>query len=528
MNQLSKYQYSPVDKNLSNPISNYTTKNEGLFINLDKPEGKIYAVLNVISIIYFLIPLVWICFYRNWYIIKQRNFILTFIGGIATFISTFFNLITQIAKVPCAYTYYAATVFSFIMQICFISRALRLIFLYRLNVYKVTELSQDKFIHKSKNGQIIEPNIYYKSIYKMADKRIAQTLIPVLIFIYGTVCVVFHYVTSKKGGYCGFSPVNINEKVASSRTANNNSNTSSNVNSNYGKMKTMFMIPIFTGTTFVIINILIAIKFTFSDIRDDQKFGIKFDCFSNTIVSIIARTIYLYITIKRNKIINQGTEKDHQKFLKFNDITKDGLVFFIIIGFYIHATSIIIPLYKCIKARRMNRRYINEPTNTIEYIYIVLNSPSLVEELKVIAIQEFEVENVIFWENYCTLHKLVAHARKKQEIGDSSSGSRISHDHPYSQSSSDAESYDPNYPLLPKLVPYYNAFYHTFIDMDGPAAVNITGDCIRRINHDFTTYPVVGIFDEAKDEVVESMYFSIFPLLLQNNRKQLNEVYFNS
>jgi len=42
-------------------------------------------------------------------------------------------------------------------------------------------------------------------------------------------------------------------------------------------------------------------------------------------------------------------------------------------------------------------------------------------------------------------------------------------------------------------------FYYTisFIDIDGPAAVNITGSTVRRIYHDFYTYPTVGIFDEV-------------------------------
>jgi len=96
-----------------------------------------------------------------------------------------------------------------------------------------------------------------------------------------------------------------------------------------------------------------------------------------------------------------------------------------------------------------------------------LNSPNLVEELKAIAIQDFVVENVLFWENYCTLQKLVVRAKQKQDINaDSSSSShhqKINLQDIYSNNSGshDEESYDPNYPLMPQLVPYYNAFYHT-------------------------------------------------------------------
>ena len=95
----------------------------------------------------------------------------------------------------------------------------------------------------------------------------------------------------------------------------------------------------------------------------------------------------------------------------------------------------------------------------------VLNSPNLVEELKEIAIQEFVVENVLFWENYCILQKLVSRAKQRQDIIGESSGSHHQKtllQDIYSQNSShDDDSYDPNYPLLPQLVPYFNAFYHT-------------------------------------------------------------------
>jgi hypothetical protein len=36
------------------------------------------------------------------------------------------------------------------------------------------------------------------------------------------------------------------------------------------------------------------------------------------------------------------------------------------------------------------------------------------------------------------------------------------------------------------------------------------------------TYPTVSMFDEAKNEVVEMMYNSIFPILLKKNRKELH------
>jgi len=69
------------------------------------------------------------------------------------------------------------------------------------------------------------------------------------------------------------------------------------------------------------------------------------------------------------------------------------------------------------------------------------------------------------------LQKLVIRAKHKQNIGeiDSSSSNhfgKFSLQDIYTQSSGnshDEDSYDPNYPLLPQLVPYFNAFYHTYV-----------------------------------------------------------------
>jgi TRAP-type C4-dicarboxylate transport system permease small subunit len=541
MNQYSGF--NNMTNNMSGPPEKIGSlmNNEISYFHINGLEGIVYLCANVFCIFYYFIPLIWIFHYKHWYIIKQRNFILTFIGGIANFISTFSNLVTQILNIPCAVSYYCATVATAIMQLCFVNRAVRLIFLYKLNIFKVTELSQKKFIQKSQRNTIVEPNIYYKSIYKMVNKRIAYITTIILMLLSLIISIVFHVMTEKQNDYdfimCGMTPININKRISEGNHNNHygfNRRDNKDIKSVYellmGTPFSMFMLPIYFGIVFTIICIVIVIIFTITNIKDDQKFGIKFDCFSNAIVSAIAEIIYISFFFLKN----------NEEFLQHDNIitklfknTKEGILLFIIVGFYLHLTSVIIPLFKCIKAERLDKYYENEPTNTMQYFYKILNSPNLVEELKSIAIQEFVVENVLFWENYCILQKLVIRAKHKQNIGeiDSSSSNhfgKFSLQDIYTQSSGnshDEDSYDPNYPLLPQLVPYFNAFYHTFIDIDGPAAVNISGSTVRRIYHDFYTYPTVGIFDEAKDEVVESMYLSIFPILLQQNRKQLGDVY---
>jgi len=92
----------------------------------------------------------------------------------------------------------------------------------------------------------------------------------------------------------------------------------------------------------------------------------------------------------------------------------------------------------------------------------------------------------------------------------------------FSVSSMDEYSYDPNMPVPKEILSYYVSFYQTFIHSLGPASVNISGTTIKRIYNDFCSYPTVGIYDNAKNEVVEMMYSSLFPIFLRRNRKNIN------
>jgi len=171
----------------------------------------------------------------------------------------------------------------------------------------------------------------------------------------------------------------------------------------------------------------------------------------------------------------------------------------------------------------------------MQYFYKVLNSPPLVEELKSIAIKEFSVENVLFWENYQVLQKMVyryqIELKKAERYGDYRLISLYDFEGYYQQqvqsfsvSSMDDYSYDPYHPVPREILPYYIIFYQTFINSLSPSAVNISGATIKRIYNELSTYPTVGIFDNAKNEIVEMMYSSIYPILLRNNRKHHNTI----
>jgi len=521
----------------------------GIFIATKTKSGKMYIILNSFFLIYYLVPLFWILKYRNWYIFKQRNFLLTFIGLIANFISTMSNSLTPIMQMPCSFAYYSATIATSIMQLCYIFRAFRLILLYKLNIFKVTNLKQDKFIKKSKGNTLVEPNIYFKSMYKMVNKKIAYITIFTIEIIVVLVSVGAHIITRiKYGSVCGLRFVNINGRI-NGETYGMDYIKEKNIKSanevpedvsTFSMMHSMFIIPDILTVIFIIVCLCITIIFTFTKIKDNKRFGIKFDCFSTALISIFVGIIYFIFKYNNEKYLVAPEEvrsklglkemlTSHKMYLR----TKQGIILFVFVGLYIQLSSVIIPLIQCIYSEYMNKKYENEPLNEIEHFQKILRSPDMVEELKAVAVQEFCVENVLFWENYCLLHSLFEEIVKREnELGEGEDSANqlllqniINDSYTFSSSLQDSRSYTSDRPVSPQLLPYFNTFYYTFIDMDGPSPVNISSEVLSKINYEINTYPTAGIFDEAKDEVVELMFFTIFPIFLQDHRKQLGKLY---
>ncbi|OUM56489.1 hypothetical protein PIROE2DRAFT_65507 [Piromyces sp. E2] len=176
-------------------------------------------------------------------------------------------------------------------------------------------------------------------------------------------------------------------------------------------------------------------------------------------------------------------------------------------------------------------KYGLKPMNSLQYFYKVLNTPSLVNELRSIAIKEFAVENVLFWENYQILKKMIyryqIEYKRAKEMGDENLVGQYDFEgyyqniQNYTSSSEDNFSYDSTMLIPQEIMPYFLSFYHMFIDFNGPAVVNITSQTTKRIFNEICTYPTVGIFDVAAQEVVELMYYSLYPILLKQNEKHL-------
>jgi uncharacterized membrane protein len=296
--------------------------------------------------------------------------------------------------------------------------------------------------------------------------------------------------------------------------------------------------------------ILLVMFFFLCKVQDTSKYGVKFECIS-TIVLIVLITIcnfilnsqinssreyhgkYNSVLTEQNIKVNDVSHYPMRLFTKMYNYTKGGRVLFCIISTYMILSSITLPCIKCWKSKLEQNKYFQEPTSSIQYFYKVLNSPHLLEELKSIAIKEFSVENILFWENYQVLQKMVyryqVDLKKAEIIGNPRLVSQYDFEgyyqeqlQAYSVSSMDDYSYNPNMQVPREIMPYYINFYHTFIDSLSPASVNISGVSIKHIYSELCSYPTIGMFDNAKNEIVETMYSSIFPILLRQNRKHIN------
>lgn len=497
---------------------------------------KVYMIIFVIYTVIGVLSLICFCYLKNWYIIKQRGFGLTLLNGVFAFLSGFTSLMTQFVNIPCGFGLYLTNVINPFYNALFLSRSLRVVLLYHFNIFKVTAIKKR---NKKRREYYVtgesEPNYYLPKVYKKVNNIIYFVIaIPTIIaFVITLIKHIRHFED------CQFtSELNATELLKTNNSAS------------------LFNVAQYAG---VIMAVSMSIMFIFvCKIKDNSKYGVKFECMS-TIILIVVLTIFnMFLNMNIQSVVskynalmntkysrmgfedliknlNENEDKDFRKpyiLYYIYDYTKGGRILFTIITMYMIFSSIILPCIKCYSSKREKNKYFHEPTSSIQYFYKVLNSPPLVEELKSIAIKEYSVENVLFWENYQVLQKMVyryqIEYKKAERIGNPKLVSQYDFEGYYQQqiqsfsiSSMDDYSYDPNMPVPSEIMPYYLNFYKTFIDSLGPASVNISGSAIKRIYNEICTYPTIGMFDHAKNEIVEMMYSSIFPILLRQNRKQL-------
>jgi len=477
-----------------------------------KIESYIYIVIIILFNIVFIPSLILFYKLRDSYIIRQRNFQLTFFGGLAAYINAIIGFLPQIHYVPCPLPVYSVNILNPLINLIFFSRSLRVILFYHLNIYKVSSI-KNKSMRISSYGER-EPNNYLPKIYRK---------IKMIIIIFITVPVLTSFVFTVIQHIKNYDICRFDQFEDTLKGLKNNAN------------EELFKLAPTLGKFYIILSVIITIALLF--VKDANKYGVKFECLSISIMLILFSVINTILQIQATQGKNDQNFDKHPPrfFLNLFELTKGGKILFNILYVYILFVSITLPVIKYYKSKKERNKYFQEPMSSIQYFYKVLNSSLLINELRTIAIQEFSVENVLFWENYQVLQKLVyryqVEFNKAKAIGNEDMINQYDFESYYIQqmqsfSSNSTPTNDYSYEptlLIPKeILPFYTSFYHTYIDYNSPAAVNISGEAIRQIQNEFCTYPTVGMFDNAKNEVVEMMYSSIFPILLRKNKKDLH------
>jgi hypothetical protein len=373
-----------------------------------------------------------------------------------------------------------------------------------------------------------EPNSYLPKIYKKIKYIITGFIVlPTLVALTIEICI-----HSKLTTYCSFSNTSSSSKseaVIGMRkgAANGNKTTPKGVPNgwNYG-----YFYRVVKYFHYAYIPLCVFITLMMIKVKDANKYGVKFECLSTCIIFVVFTII--------NEILddyNKNKYSEHKQVPRFVNYifttTNGGKFLYIAAPLYIIFSSIILPLIHYRRSKTDKNKYFQEPLSSMQYFYKVLNTPALVNELRDIAIKEFSVENVLFWENYQLLQKMVyryqiEYARAKA-MNDERYLAQYDFEGYYQQqlmsqqvtASMDSYSYDPNMAIPRQIMPYFTSFYYTFIHYEGPASVNLSGNTVSQIQNDISIYPTVGIFDNAKNEVVEMMFTSIFPILLKNNKR---------
>eukprot|EP00833_Pecoramyces_ruminatium_P012010 jgi/Orpsp1_1/1186042/evm.model.c7180000096603.1 len=298
------------------------------------------------------------------------------------------------------------------------------------------------------------------------------------------------------------------------------------------KTRELFFIVQICGGIYMFLSFIITILLSY--VKDTNVFGVKFECMSICILILIINIINIILQVNASSDYDVNTNNHRRMYLDLFEITKGGKILFTILSIYMLFTSITLPLIHFFNAKKNKKRYAKEDLTSKEFFNKVLNNSALVNELRNIAVKEFSVENVLFWENYQILqnmnYRYYVEYKKAEEMGDvrlidqyDFEGYYKEQIQSYTTTTMDNYSYNQDAQVPEELVPYYEKFYDTFIDERGTAKVDIHELTAIEIQHNIPL-PNVGIFDAAKEEVVDNMYTSIYPILLNKNEKYIRSL----
>jgi len=474
-------------------------------------EKLIFKILFAIFVIFFGASLCLFFILRKSYIIRQRGFTLSFIGGIVTFINVFIGFLPQLMKVPCAMSAYSANFLNVLVNLIFFCRSLRVVLFYRYNIFKVTAVKKRRLVSTYKGKVDKEPSNYLAKISKKINYILAAVIIiPVCITL--TITIILHL--TMKNDTCSFTQFD-----------------DAMLDLKRNKGRRLFLIVQICGGIYMALSFIMTILLSF--VKDANAFGVKFECLSTCILILLANIINVILQVNASIDYDINTNNHRRMYLDLFEITKGGKILFSIVSIYMLFTSITLPIIHYYKAKRNTKKYAKENLHSKQFFNKVLNNPTLVNELRKIAIKEFSVENVLFWENYQILqnmnYRYYIEYKKAEEMGDvrlidqyDFEGYYQEQIQSYTTSTMDNYSYNQNVQVPDTILPYYNRFYKTFIDPNGSASVNISGETSKQIQNEISL-PTIGIFDAAKDEVVDMIYYSIYPILLNKHEKYIKK-----
>jgi len=236
--------------------------NEGFISEKFKTERKIYIIIFIIFNIFALISFVYFLKLRNSYIVRQRNFNLTFTAGIFTYLNIILGFIPQFVTVPCILSVFTANILNPIINFLFLSRSLRVILFYHFNIFKVNTITQRKKTNTSKlQGQryrSIEPNSFYPKLTRRINLIITGfIIIPTLI---ATIAVIYIYISKEMYRDDKCPIFKVQDPL---------------INLKQNNLKDLFIVIKSFSFIYIILNFISAVMLIF--VKDTKKYGLKFE-----------------------------------------------------------------------------------------------------------------------------------------------------------------------------------------------------------------------------------------------------------
>jgi len=294
---------------------------------------------------------------------QYRGIAVTLLFGVSATAYVLLILAARIYNYDCICRVWITNIFIVLTIFSLMSKGIRIIYLWKLNCYKLSNTKKSNTI--SLNGSSYEPeaNTYFKAVYKFINKIANRMIIlPIVIDLIITGITSFIVKDNCNENPFSFAPIIIFSIIFT------------------------FVYP--------------YLIYQLHKVHEYHKFTTEKEYIITMILWVIIFSLYGVFTFvpkyKNNEAIQYYTNK--------------GTFLFVIqqlIGFIIIMN---VPFIEMIHDKKKFLDF-NEDLS-IEYFYKLINDSTVIEELKEVAISEFSIENVLFWESYRELMKLTKYKKE--------------------------------------------------------------------------------------------------------------------